>query len=50
MPKIVKSSFRIESNLDGCQVLKEIEHYARTCYKSEDKTGDIEATKKFVGL
>jgi thymidylate synthase (FAD) len=49
MPQLVDASFQIETDFDGYQVLREIERYARNCYKSEDKTGDIEATKKFVG-
>jgi thymidylate synthase ThyX len=49
MPKIVQPSFKIETELDGNRILCEIEKFARNCYKSEEKTGDIEQTKKFVG-
>lgn len=48
MPKIIKPSFIIESNIDGEQILREIELYARNCYKSEEKIGDFEQTKSFV--
>ena len=49
MPEIVKPSFVIETKFDGEQILREIELYARNCYKSEEKIGDFESTKKFVG-
>ena len=39
----------IENKYDGKEILRQIEKYARNCYKSEDKTGDFEATKRFVG-
>ena len=37
MPKIVKPSFTVESNVDGRKILREIEKFARNCYKSEGK-------------
>jgi thymidylate synthase (FAD) len=49
MPQIIKPSFTIETQLDGAQILREIERYARNCYKSEGKIGDFGDTKKFVG-
>lgn len=49
MPIAIAPSFKIESSVDGDQILREIELYARNCYKSEEKIGSIEATKKFVG-
>lgn len=45
--KIVKPFFVIESKVDGEQILKDLERYGRTCYKSEDKiTSD--SARKFV--
>ena len=35
--QIVKPSFTIESEVDGIRILKEIERYARNCYKSEGR-------------
>ena len=35
--QIIKPSFVIEDEIDGQKILKNIERYARTCYKSEDK-------------
>jgi len=40
MPKLIAPSFHIETNFDGVTLLKEIEAYARTCYKSEGKITD----------
>ena len=40
---------RIANDIDGEKILREIELYARNCYKSEAKVGDFEATKAFVG-
>jgi thymidylate synthase (FAD) len=39
----------IENDYDGSLILRQIEKYARNCYKSEGKTGDMEQTKAFVG-
>ena len=49
MPQIVKSSFHVETEVDGTKILREMELFARNCYKSEGKTGDFEQTKSFVG-
>jgi thymidylate synthase (FAD) len=49
MPAIIRPSFTIETELDGARILREIERYARNCYKSEAKIGDFESTKMFVG-
>jgi thymidylate synthase (FAD) len=35
--RIIKPSFKIEDEINGEKLLKNIESYARTCYKSEDK-------------
>lgn len=45
--EIIKPSFVIEDGVDGEQILKNLERYGRTCYKSEDKiTSD--SARKFV--
>ncbi len=41
--KIIKPYFIIEDKIDGAQILKNIERYGRTCYKSEDKITDDSA-------
>lgn len=46
--QIVKPSFHVESEFDGTKIQIEIERYARNCYKSEGKTGQLEDTIKFV--
>lgn len=38
--KITRPSFKIETSVDGVKILKEIETFARTCYKSEGKITD----------
>jgi thymidylate synthase (FAD) len=43
-----KAEAHIENDYDGGLILRQIERYARNCYKSEGKTGDMEATKAFV--
>jgi len=46
--KIIKPFFVIEDEIDGEKILKNLERYGRTAYKSEDKiTADSAA--KFVG-
>ena len=35
--KIIKPSIEIMSHIDGIEMLKNVERYARTCYKSEDR-------------
>lgn len=45
--KTIKPYFVIEDGIDGEQILKNLERYGRTCYKSEDKiTSD--SARKFV--
>lgn len=45
--KIINASYRIETRIDGAEILKRIEKAGRTCYKSEDRTTD-ESAKAFV--
>lgn len=45
--KIINASYRIETPIDGKQILKRIEHAGRTCYKSEDHITE-ESAKAFV--
>lgn len=40
----------IETNIDGNEILKQIERAGRTCYKSEDKITDESAAKFVSGL
>lgn len=47
--KIISASYRIETPIDGKQILKRIEHAGRTCYKSEDRITD-ESAKAFVRM
>ena len=47
--RLIKPYYVIESEINGESILRHIESAARTCYKSEDKAGDWERTKKFVG-
>jgi thymidylate synthase (FAD) len=35
--QIIKAGFTIETEVDGVKILKEIEQFARNCYKSEGK-------------
>ena len=42
--KIINASYRIETPIDGKQILKRIEIAGRTCYKSEDRITDESAT------
>lgn len=46
---VIRPSYVIETPIDGEQILRDIERYARTCYKSEGKIGDLQKTKEFVG-
>ena len=43
-----KPWMHIENPYNGDEILRQIERYARNCYKSEGKTGDFENTKAFV--
>lgn len=45
--KIINASYKIETPIDGKQILKRIEKAGRTCYKSEDRITD-ESAKAFV--
>jgi thymidylate synthase (FAD) len=47
--RLIKPYYVIENEINGEKILRHIENAARTCYKSEDKAGDWEKTKKFVG-
>jgi len=57
--KITSPSFKIETSVDGVKILKEIEVFARNCYKSEGKITDdsylefvrcLLHTKKHAGI
>ena len=45
--KIINASYRIETPIDGAEMLKRIEKAGRTCYKSEDLITE-ESAKAFV--
>lgn len=45
--KIVNASYRIETPIDGAEILKRIEKAGRTCYKSEDRITE-ESAENFV--
>ena len=45
--KIINARYRIETPIDGKQILKRIEKAGRTCYKSEDRITD-ESAEAFV--
>lgn len=45
--RIINASYKIETPIDGKQILKRIEKAGRTCYKSEDRITD-ESAKAFV--
>lgn len=42
--KTIAPKFKIITDIDGMQVLKDIEVVGRTCYKSEDKNTEFSAT------
>jgi len=46
----IKASYVIESEINGMEILKQIEKVGRTCYKSEDKITDDSAIKFVTGL
>lgn len=49
--KIIEPSFEILTDIHGDEILAWLEGIARTCYKSEEKSGNIEKTKRFmIGL
>lgn len=47
--KIINASYRIETPIDGAEILKRIEKAGRTCYKSEDRITD-ESAEAFVRM
>lgn len=47
---IIKAGFKIESEINGEEILKQIEKVGRTCYKSEDKITEESAVKFVKGL
>jgi len=47
--EIIKPRFVIESEVDGEQILKNLELYGRTCYKSEHKITP-DSVRKFVAV
>lgn len=47
--EIIKPSFVIEDEIDGEKILRNIERYGRTCYKSEDKITP-DSARKFVQM
>jgi thymidylate synthase (FAD) len=46
--KVIHQSWSFESEVNGEKALRLIEAAGRTCWKSEDRAGDFEVTKKFV--
>ncbi len=45
--RIIPASFTLESDVDGLSIIRSIERYGRTCYKSEEAITDTSA-KQFV--
>lgn len=39
--KIINAGFQILSNINGIEMLKDIEYIARTCYKSENSITEL---------
>ena len=48
--KIINAGFQILSDINGMEMLKNIEYIARTCYKSEDMMTDLSAVKMVESL
>ena len=48
--KIINAGFQILSDINGMEMLKNIEYIARTCYKSEDMMTDLSAVKMAESL
>ena len=48
--KIINAGFQILSNINGMEMLKNIEYIARTCYKSEDMMTELTAVKMVESL
>ena len=47
--KIINASYKIETPIDGAEILKRIEKAGRTCYKSEDRI-TAESAENFVRM
>ena len=47
--KIINASYRIETPINGAEILKRIEKAGRTCYKSEDRITE-ESAENFVRM
>ena len=47
--KIINASYKIETPIDGAEILKRIEKAGRTCYKSEDRI-TAESAEAFVRM
>ena len=41
--RIINASYKIETPIDGAEILKQVEKAGRTCYKSEDRITDKSA-------
>ena len=48
--KIINAGFQILTNINGMEMLKDIEYIARTCYKSENMITDLSAVKMVESL
>ena len=48
--KIINAGFQILSNINGMEMMKDIEYIARTCYKSESMITDLSAVKMVESL
>ena len=48
--KIINAGFQILSDINGMEMLKNIEYIARTCYKSEGMMTDLSAVKMVKSL
>jgi len=46
----IKAAYAIETEINGMEILKQIEKVGRTCYKSEDKITDNSAIEFVKGL
>lgn len=50
MPEIIKPYVVFEDDVDGEELLKKLEKYGRTCYKSEEKIGKGTAVKLLASI
>ena len=48
--KIINAGFQILTNINGMEMLKDIEYIARTCYKSENSITELSAVKMVENL